>query len=230
MTKRKRKMANDGFRLPGMTERVAIMGRTGSGKTQQANWLVSKAPFHKMPYCIVDYKGDDLINSIDRIKEIGLNEAIPKSPGLYVLRPTGGSKDEDLEVEKWLWKLWAREGAGLYVDEAYMLPDKGAFQAILTQGRSKRIPAIVLTQRPSWISRFVFSEADFYSVFHLNDKDDRLKINRFMPKTDDIRLPDFHSRWYDVKRDNEFVLAPCPSAEIIAQTIDDRLTPKRRVT
>ena len=77
----------ESFRLPNFHQRTAIIGRTGSGKTQFGAWLLSHAPFDKQPYVMIDYKGDDLLNSIDRVREIGLKE-VPKHAGLYTIRPT----------------------------------------------------------------------------------------------------------------------------------------------
>lgn len=215
------------FRLPTNQQRVAVIGRTGSGKTQFGAWLLSHAPFDRQPYVVIDYKGDELLGAIDRIREIGLKE-VPKHPGLYTIRPL---PSEEIDVENWLWKIWQKEKIGLYVDEGYALPDKGAFQAVLTQGRSKRIPVICLTQRPTWVSRFVFSEADFYAVFHLNDHRDRLTVQAFTPKERmDLRnrLADYNSYWYDVGKDKVFQLQPVPDAGVIVDSIDSRLTPKKR--
>ena len=219
-------MSND-FRLPNLQQRVAVIGRTGSGKTRFGIWLLSHAAFDKQPFVVVDYKGDDLIGGIDRMREIGPKE-VPKHPGLYVIRPLPNMGEE---VENWLWKIWQRENIGLYVDEGYALPNKGAFQAILTQGRSKHLPVICLTQRPSWLSRFVFSEADFYAIFHLNDRRDKLTVQAFTPKERmDLknRLPDYHSYWYDVGRDNVAIIQPVPSDDEILDRIEAKLKPRRR--
>jgi hypothetical protein len=213
------------FRLPTNRQRVAVMGRTGSGKTQFAAWLLSQAPFDKQPYVIIDYKGDDLLNASDRIREISLTE-IPRHAGVYIVHPL---PSQAADVEAWLWKVWERERIGIYADEAYVLPDKGALQAVLTQGRSKHIPAIMLTQRPTWISRFVFSEADFYAVFHLQDQRDRQIVQAFMPAgTLEQRLPPFYSWWYDVGSDKRFTMQPVPDADTILDTFDARLAPKRK--
>ena len=215
------------FRLPNYKQRVAVIGRTGSGKTQFGAWLLSEAAFTEQPYVIVDYKGDDLLNGIDRINEIGLNE-VPKRPGLYIVKPRPDQVDD---VEAWLWKVWAREKVGLYFDEMYLIPDPqkgGALRSIFTQGRSKRIPVIGLTQRPRHISRFLFSEADFFAVFHLNTAGDKQAVSEITPFQGDGRLPDYHCRWYDVGTDATFYLQPVPDAETILDRIDTRLAPNRK--
>jgi hypothetical protein len=224
------KLKTQAFRLPSNKQRVAVMGRTGSGKTQFGAWLLSQAGFDRQPYIIVDYKIDELLNASDRIQEIGLNE-VPRKPGLYIIHPL---PSEGEEVDAWLWKIWERERVGLYIDEGYRVPTDGAFDAIMQTGRSKHIPAIILTQRPTWISRFVFSEADFYVAFHLQDLRDRVTAQQFMPAgtllrgKEIVRIPEFHSKWYDVGSDRLFTLKPVPDAETILDVIDTRLSPKRR--
>lgn len=194
-------------------------------------WILSGAPFDKQPYVIVDYKGDDLLNSLsDRVREIGLGE-VPKHPGLYIVKPLPQVDDD--ATENWLWKVWQRERVGLYIDEGYMLPDKGgAFRGILTQGRSKHIPVIALSQRPVWVNRFVFSEADFYSVFHLNDTRDRQTVQSFIPAktvTAGIdSLEKYHSFWYDVSQNQLFQLSPVPGEDEIRERVHSRLKPPRR--
>lgn len=220
------------FSWPTKTERTTILGRTGSGKTQMGAYILSQSPFHEQPYIIFDYKGDELLGSIDRIREIGLNE-LPKQPGVYIVRP--GITEIDA-VEKYLWQIWERERIGLYIDEAYMLPnsgphDRGALQAIYTQGRSLKIPVIALSQRPAWISGFLYSEADHFAVFHLNDDRDEKTVQRFFPRgslKNADRLEDYNSRWYSVKSNSLYLMKPVPDADTIRNLLNDRLLPKRR--
>jgi hypothetical protein len=220
------------FRFPSTSQRTAIIGRTGSGKTQLGAWVLSEAPFDVQPYIVVDYKRDELIGSIGRAVEIDL-KTVPKKPGLYVVRPNPA---DDEAVENWLWKIWAHEHIGLYIDEGYMLPmpAKGAFTSILTQGRSKRIPVICLSQRPVFLSRFVFSEADFFAVFRLNDTEDEKTVQRYIRREHiDLRnqllhLPRYHSYWYDVAESTAFHMQPVPEAPKILERFDERLRPKRK--
>lgn len=221
------------FRMPRNDQRVTIIGRTGSGKTVFGAWLLALADFHKIPRVIVDFKGDELLRSIPRIEEIGLRD-VPKHGGLYTIRPL---IHEAEQMEAWMWKVWQRERVGLYFDEAYMLPNssgqhrRGALQAILTQGRSKRIPVISLVQRPSQMSVFVFSEAEYYAVFALNRWPDKKTIegmaDKLAPRLID-ELPEYHSIWYDVGRDTPIRMLPAPHPDTIAEMIDTRLRPKRR--
>lgn len=233
-------MANVPFRFPRVDEHAAILGCTGSGKTVLASCVLSKAPFHKMPYICIDYKNDELLASIPRLKEIGLHETLPSSPGLYVVRPMPSEVEE---VETWLWKIWERGRTGLYIDEAYLLPNKEAIKNILAQGRSLRIPVIAASQRPVDVPRSLFTEASHIAVFRLNDDRDKKTVREFTPKGmltgpggEEKRLPDFHSFWYSVKDHKAddprpyHVLGPAPTPDKIVELINDRLAPEYHTT
>ena len=212
------------FRLPDTTQRVAIVGRTGSGKTQFATWILSNAAFDQQPYIIYDWKRDGLIGQIPYLEEIGLGE-VPRHGGLYVVHPL--PHDEEA-VEQSFAAIWQQENVGLYVDECYMINKNSKwYKACLTQGRSKHIPIINLTQRPVEVSRFMFSESDFYSAFHLNDSRDQDTVNAFMPVDISKRLPQYHSHWYDVGRDASFEMLPAPAAADILTKFNDRLQPDK---
>lgn len=218
------------FRFPKTSERVSIVGRTGSGKTQLGTWLLSHAPVDRMPYVVLDYKGDDLINSIQRARHISINELpkpTEKHAGIYIV-PLHPSDEEG--VERLLMKIWEQENTGLFIDEAFMIPKHSpAFMGVLTQGRSKNIPAIVLSQRPVLLSKFVFTEADHFSVFHLNHSGDRKKVNEYLDGDMEqwVNPMEFHSHWYDVKRNKSFLLQPVPNRDTILNRFNDRLKPKR---
>lgn len=206
------------FKLPTDDKRVAVIGKTGSGKTQAAVWQLSERSWHSMPWIIFDFKRDKLINQIPGVKELSLGK-LPEGPGLHIVHPVPGQEEE---VEKYFWQIWQHENIGLFIDEGYMIGDSEAFRALLTQGRSKSIPMIILTQRPSWLSLFVFSEADYYQVFYLNMKKDRQKVNEFVPIDFNTRLPEYHSIWYDVNQDKILWLRPVPSDSVIIKRFQSR--------
>jgi hypothetical protein len=212
-------------RLPSTSQRAFVVGRTGSGKTIAALWHLSQHSIESMPWVIYDFKTDEHIADIPGANFIGLNE-IPKQPGVYIARPL---PDDGESVEKQMWRIWEKERIGVYIDEAYMVGnDNSAFRALLTQGRSKRIPMLVCSQRPVWVSRFVLSESDFFQIFHLNDERDRRTLEALVPANLDKRLPDYHSWYYDVGKNGLVELSPVPNADIIMETFENRLSSKRR--
>lgn len=235
-------MANEKtkFAWPRDDERTLVLGDTGSGKTQMAAFLLSLQNFKRKPWVIVDYKGDDLLGALERTREIDLHE-VPKKPGLYIVRPL---PTQDDDVENWLWKIWERENIGLYADEGALIPNaatkESAWATIAITGRSKRIPTITLSQRPTGISRYTVSQSSHVVMFNINDERDIDTATSIVPRdfptwlppefSAQGHLPEYHSRWYTVANRGRFVLRPVPDAAAIRASIDNRLEPKIRWT
>jgi hypothetical protein len=222
-------MTAKGLILPNDSQRITIIGKTGSGKTQGAAWLLAGRSYATRPWIVFDFKYDPLLAGLPGIKEIGVGERhVPKRPGLYVTHPTPADSEA---VEDMLWRIWERERIGIYVDEGYMIPARSpAFQAILTQGRSKSVPVIMLTQRPAWVTRFAFSEADFIQLFQLTDTRDAKIVKQFMPLPIEAKLPaPYYSWWWDNARDFKAVLQPVPQKDTILDMFHRRLFQPRRV-
>lgn len=218
-------------RLPGDTHRLSVLGRTGTGKTQAGLWHLSLKKFTKFPWVIFDAKGDSLINEIARnplVKRITLADT-PDKKGLHHLRATPPEMESDA-MEDFLWRIHARGKCGLFLDEGFVFdPRSKALRTVLTQGRSLRIPMIILSQRPAWMSRFVFSEADFFQVFGLNDQDDVKTVKRFVRGDVERRLPPYHSIWYDVGQDDAHLFLPVPPRDVILENFDQNLKPGKLV-
>jgi hypothetical protein len=215
------------FRLPNDTQHIAIMGRNGTGKTWAGVWHLSMRPFHKKPFLILNFKDDELINEIPHARHITPSE-FPKYPGIYNVHALPG--EEDL-VEALLMRAWASEDVGVFVDEAYMLTPNGrfnrGFRYLLTQGRSKHIPLITLSQRPLWVDRFVFSESTFFQVFALSDERDRDTVASFVPGDFDYQLPPYHSWYYDVGANQGqgkvTVMGPVPGKQKMLDDFDAKM-------
>ena len=217
------------IRLPNSKQRIAIVGRTGSGKTVAALWHLSNANFDAMPWVVVDFKTDENINAIDGVEYIGTQDN-PKRPGIYVIQP----HPSDPTFGDFLERIWQRENTGVYVDEGFMMGEnskvENRFITLLTQGRSKHIPMIVLSQRPVWMTRFVWSESDFFQVFQLTTKKDEKTIEDILPSNTVLNLPDFHSVYYDVGKKRISYMGPVPDAPVIIDKIQERLSEIRKRT
>jgi hypothetical protein len=217
------------FRLPNDTQHIAVIGKNGTGKTQSALWLLSKRPFDKRPELIVDFKRDDHIAGIEEAIEIPVGE-VPTGPGIFVIRPNVAdlaSNETAMPFYKTLAGAYDKENIGIWFDEAFVLGKnkkvEGMFENLLTQGRSKRIPLIILVQRPVWVSRFVMSESSYFQLFRLQDKRDAITLQEVMPESAFHRVPDYHSAYYDVNRDTVDFLAPVPAESEILERINTRL-------
>jgi hypothetical protein len=210
--------------LPGPDKRLAIVGSTGSGKTQAGIWHLSNQDWgdkvRGRPWIIFDFKGDDLIARLGAT-EISVYGKPPTKPGLYVVRPI--PEMDDAAVTQMLWNIWRNENTGIYIDEGYMVGNRNpALNACLTQGRSKRIQMIVLSQRPVWMSRFVFSEADFFQVFRLNDRRDYDNVQSMISIDVTKRLAPYQSHWYDVGADRGVIFNPVPGRRSLIESFRSR--------
>jgi hypothetical protein len=219
------------MRLPDDTQRHVIVGRTGSGKTQAGIWALSERPsLTAMPWIVYDFKAEKIINRIPYAQHIDL-QTIPQEPGLYITHP---HPDAIEAVSNQMQGIWQQENIGVFIDEGYMVCNPMSpnpwFRSLLTQGRSKNIPVIILSQRPVWLDRFVFSEADFFQVFTLNDRRDRATIGAFISDGNmDEKLPKYHSWYYDVGADDLVIMKPVPDADKIISTFETRLKPPEKV-
>ena len=215
------------LRFPNDGHRHAIVGMTGSGKTVFGMSMLSRRSFDKKPWIIFDSKRDKLIRDIPHLNEISLaDRKLPRKAGLYVVRPVPGQSED---IEKWLWKLWGQEKTGLFIDEGYSIhPRSPALQAVLTQGRSKRIPVIALSQRPAHVSPFILSESDFISVFYLQTPQDVERVQEYLPHDkhanpiDPSELPNHHSFWWHGAHREFARFGPCEDENSILNRFDTR--------
>jgi DNA helicase HerA-like ATPase len=219
------------FTLPGSTHRTAVLGRTGTGKSILALWLLSHQNFDVMPWVVVDFKREEELAKIgERImRRLKLSDSIPgnsfralrrrPTPGLYMINPR---PDQGEELDEFFWRVWEHGRCGIFIDEAHMINSRSpAYNALLTQGRSKRIPMISVSQQPKHISTFTLSQADFIVSFPLLRRDDQRVVEEFMPADLREELPQYHSRWFDVKQNKLSILTPVPEpAHILGRIID----------
>lgn len=219
------------IRLPRPDQRVAVLGRTGGGKTAGALWLLSRSDFDSRPWVVVDFKRESWLRGSDLSRvpwtaELSVTARPPGKPGLYRMRP----KPADAErVDEFFMRCWERKNIGLYVDEGLMLDKFGdGFRACLTQGRSLGIPMIVICQRPVQTSVFVFTQADYFMIFRLIGGRDYDILRGYVG--DNVRqevesLPPYHSVWYDVGRDTKYRLKPVPRIGMLRGDMARRLPP-----
>lgn len=212
------------------------MGRTGTGKTVAIMWHLSNANLKSKPWIVYNFKNDEHIESLPNTVDVDF-DFIPKrkDTGIFVLHPSPGDakssiRGEQSELEKHLWKLWGRGNCGLVCDEGFIIGDNEAFDCCFVQGRSKHIQMLVGTQRPVWLTRFAYSESDFFQIFHLNDIRDKKIIEGFVPidYSHEEVLPDFWSWYYDVGKNKLWKFKPVPDMDEIRAKIESKLGKKRR--
>jgi hypothetical protein len=199
-----------------------VIGQTGSGKTIAAAWLLSRQRLDRRPWVCLDFKRETLWDQVGeppmRLLKIG---QLPKRPGLYRMpvRP-----DEDEELEDWFWKVWNHGNIGIFADEASLINSRGAFKAILRQGRSLRIPVIACTQRPVDCEREIFTEAQYRMCFGVEDMVRDYPVIRGLFGQENIRddlarLKRHQSLWYDAKQRWLTTLQPVPPPSTVASDL-----------
>lgn len=198
-------------------KRAVFVGRTGSGKTTVARWFLRRSPG---TWIILNTKGDPGFAkmpesiSVDTFNVDNIEPYFETHKYIIVNPPHGMNNPEmcDAFIEA---LHVSYEGIGLYVDELYQVMENGrAGQGIIgwmTRGRALQQPFIGSTQRPAWVSRFVFSEADYYGVLTLNLKTDRKIIYDFVGDETVMRNPPpRYWRWYEIDKDKLTLYGPVP--------------------
>lgn len=207
-------------RLPTASDRTVVIGATGSGKTRFAVWLssVRLEPYRR--HFFLDFKGEQLFPLLD-MTPWAIDAELPTEPGVYWIRILPG---QEQEVSQFFLNCYNSSDIFIMIDETYMLPYQDRWvRACLTQGRSKRIEIIACTQRPVKIDVFFFSEASFISLFRLGVKDDRKRVSEYMDGREIPRLPEFHSLWYDVAKDEAVTLQPVPGDAVLIEAFREEV-------
>lgn len=196
------------MRLPGPDDRVVILGSTGSGKTTGGVWMLAYSDWKFRPWVVFNFKNDALLNQLPATV-LPITKNPPTEPGLYIVNVL--PNEEEL-VSQFFYKCWLQENIGIYIDEGTMVGYRDKwFRACLTQGRSKYIQMIILSQRPVSLDKYVFTEATFFAVYNLNWIEDRKTVVGYLNGDKIERLDRFYFRWYDVNQQDMTVFRPVPS-------------------
>lgn len=184
-------------------ERGIYIGQTGSGKTRGAMYQLQQNPI--WPIIVFDTKGenafeelplnkDESIEIIDSMadfikkwpRKIVADYTIVRPDGDEMATPFGIMNDGLRKIERQAMPCL------LYFDELYQWHEGGragsGLIGILTRGRSKGIATAMSTQRPSFVSRFCFTESQKFFFYKLQDKRDKKTIGEFVPGADELRF------------------------------------------
>lgn len=199
-------------------QRAMIAGKTGSGKTTMAIWLLRRSPG---PWLMLNPKHTKALKEfpgsvqVDSIQFKDIDEAFKRSSYVVVNPPAEYNHPEILD--QFIEMLFRNyDGLNLYVDELLMIHERGqpgdGLIHWLTLGRESQLSFIGVTQRPRRVSLFLFSESDYFGVLKLNLLDDRKRMYEFIGDPDLIKkIPqDRLWKWYDVSADTLVTYGPVP--------------------
>lgn len=196
-------------------KRAIIVGRTGSGKTTLARYLCLASNQHVVilnPKHTGGYKslpGIEIIHGFNAKKVV---RSILKNR-FTCINFTGAESNPEFmdEVVDYLHSRFTN--ICLCADELFTLHTNGrpgpGLMGWLTRGRELNQSFLGLAQRPKWISKFVFSEADYIAAMDLNLEDDRKTMQDVTGESSFIsRLPPYCWRWYNVQEDQSQLFKP----------------------
>jgi hypothetical protein len=212
-------------------ERGLLIGQTGSGKSENAIFHLHHAPV--FPVIMFDTKIEDnlfkvqqkndtleVCNSYDEFLKVSkLNKK--EMPDYILVRPEVHEVNEPELLDKYLNLVYHSFGACYYyLDETYNWHVRGQCGAgllgLLTRGRSKGKTGLMATQRPSWISRFCFTESQKFYLHHMLDMRDRKTVDSMVPDFSSLpKPPKYHFYHFEVaKHDAPVLYSPVPFTEL----------------
>jgi energy-coupling factor transporter ATP-binding protein EcfA2 len=179
------------------SERVFIVGTTGSGKTTLAKALLYKSP----NVVILDPKRTfNLPEGWDHVIYTNFNEIKRhKDEETVIYRPTLEEMEKGTnDFFEWVFD---RGNTLLYIDEVMRVVNgtrigKG-YATCLQLGRERGVGVWSATQRPANIPLVVMTESEHYFVFRLRNIEDRKRIYEYTGHPEFLRMPkDQYGFWY----------------------------------
>ncbi len=204
-------------------ERLSIIGKTGSGKTEWVKYMLRLVE-KKFPVIIIDPKqhwlGDSPIwesngTWLRKSKEPGtidkphlVREYDPKW-NVQVFQPDEEEGEE--ELNKFCLDILAFRNRLVYFDETESICTANhvprGIRMLWKTGRAKSIGAWVATQTPTGVPKIFKSQADKFVTFRVGAEDaDIAALIGYANKQDVASLQDFEYLWYDTK-DHEQMIA-----------------------
>lgn len=190
-------------------KRAIISGRTGSGKSTLANWLLNRSPLH---WIIINPKWTKSYNKLTDLNIIKKFDVKTIERSIYkfkytVYNPTSAEADNEFLDAVILYLHQSYSELGLVIDELYTVHKNGiageGLISWLTRGRELKQSFIGLTQRPAFVSKFVYSEADYVGIMSLSMLADRKRVFEFTGRPEVLKKLDARDwLWYNVSADD----------------------------
>lgn len=181
-------------------QRVAFAGKTGSGKTYAARYLLH--PIRRL--IAIDPKMQLMGERNWRLEAPSREAYKALRQGEYariVAWQPPAVDPEGFPIWDSLFELaWELGDVVVYIDEMYSVAKNGRLsyplRRLYTQGRARGIGVWAATQRPSFVPLEMFSESEWSLIFTLRMEEDRKKVARSLG-FEQIMQPirDVHGFW-----------------------------------
>lgn len=198
-------------------KRAIAAGRTGSGKSTLAKWLLQVSPGHWIILNPKNTRAYDTLpdsNTVEGIDIKKIRESVDEFR-FTIVTPKANQLDPDVLDMFINWIISDYTNIGVCIDELYAVHKNGqagpGLVGLLTRGRELKQSFFGLTQRPAWLSKFLFSEADYIIGMSLNLEADRKRMFEFTGKKAFLeKQPERDWLWYDVGADKLRSFNPVP--------------------
>lgn len=175
-------MTESPFVLPAGA-RISICGATGSGKTTFARGVLAASDYHWLIFNPKLSPAFDRLggSKVTRLTQSRIFTSLERNQYTVLNFPSSWTWEYQDELIGLVCEKFSN--VGICIDELYTLHNGAkagpGLIGLLTRGRELGQSCIGLTQRPSWISRFVFSEASTIVEFRLSYHEDRKVIYEY---------------------------------------------------
>lgn len=184
------------------SDRVFVVGSTGSGKTTLVKALLWKLPSvfvldPKHTFTLPPQWESRIYHTMAELRHHDDETDGQAIAAIY--RPTLDNMSDG--CDDFFYFLFDRRDCYVYVDEAMRITNatrigKG-YATVLQLGRERNVGCWSATQRPANIPVVLLTEAEHFFVFRLRSPDDRDRMFKYTGQPELERIPpDQHGYWY----------------------------------